>query len=114
MEIDAHVRAAEAANDLSHNLERHTIEPHQRAKMLDWMVEVLVAFRCSDQTFYQAVSIMDRYFKNCEKSLLATDLHLSGIAAMFLASKYEEVLPLSLKTVQEKIGHGKFSEDDIL
>ena len=57
---------------------------------------------------------MDRYFKNCQKALVATDLHLTGIAAMFLASKYEEVMPLALKTVQAKIGHGKFSEDDIL
>ena len=114
MEIDAHLRAAEAASDVSRNLERHEIQALQRAKMLDWMVEVLAVFRCSDQVFFQAVNILDRYFKQCQEVIPVKDLHLSGVVAMFLASKYEDIVPLTLKTVQEKIGHAKFSDDDIM
>jgi hypothetical protein len=32
---------------------------------------------------------------------------------MFIASKYEDVFPLLMKTVFNKIGHKKISEDDI-
>lgn len=32
---------------------------------------------------------------------------------MFIASKYEDVYPLLMKTVFNKIGHKKISEEDI-
>jgi hypothetical protein len=44
-------------------LGRHQISIDYRAKMVDWMVEVLTTFKTSDQTFFLAVNIMDRFFK---------------------------------------------------
>jgi hypothetical protein len=43
-------------------LRRHNITPSLRAKMVDWMVEVLRVFDCSEATFFKAVSIMDLYY----------------------------------------------------
>ncbi len=77
--------------------------------MVDWMVEVLTTFKCSDQSFYLAINILDRYFKNVDKSLPSNELHLSGIVSMFIASKYEDIIPLLMRTVVNKIGHGKFN-----
>ena len=51
---------------------------------------------------------MDRYFKSVEMSLPSSDLHLTGIVTMFIASKYEDVVPLMMRTVVNKIGHNKF------
>lgn len=78
--------------------------------MVDWMIEVLTTFKNSDQTFFLAVSIMDRYFKNMGliAHLPSSELHITGIVSMFLASKYEDVVPLLMRTVVNKIGHGKF------
>lgn len=76
--------------------------------MVDWMVEVLTTFKNADQTFFLAVNLLDRYFKETDKVLSGSDLHLSGIAAMFTASKYEDVIPLLMRTVINKIGHSKF------
>jgi len=76
--------------------------------MIDWMVEVLTTFKTSDQTFFLAVNILDRYFKETDKTLSGGDLHLSGIVGMFIASKYEDVIPLLMRTVINKIGHNKF------
>ena len=76
--------------------------------MVDWMVEVLTTFKCSDQTFFLAVNILDRYFKHSDKNLSSSDLHLSGIVTMFIASKYEDVIPILMRTVINKIGHNKF------
>jgi hypothetical protein len=78
-----------------------------RARMIDWMIEVLTNFKCDDLTFFLAVSIMDRFFKNSPNVLQVADLHIIGVTSMFLASKYEDIYPLKMKTVYEKIGHGK-------
>lgn len=57
---------------------------------------------------------MDRYFKACKHVLPMSDLHIIGVVSMFLASKYEDVIPLSLKIVYNKVGHKKLSTDQIL
>lgn len=41
------------------------------------------------------------------------ELHLVGVAAMLVASKYEEVYPLRMSVVYEKIAHKKLSTDSI-
>ena len=56
---------------------------------------------------------MDRYFALSKKALKPTDLHLLGIAAMFLAAKYEEIYPFKMRHVYEKIGHRKLSKSSI-
>lgn len=75
--------------------------------MVDWMIEVLTNFRCDDQTFFLAVSLMDRYFKNCKTRKEVSDLHIIGVSSMFIASKFEDIYPLKMKTVFEKIAHKK-------
>ena len=113
-EIDAYLRKIDAGSDLFLSLDRHAIEAQHRAKMVDWMIEVLASFKCCDQTFFLSVNIMDRYFKSCKQALPMADLHIVGVVSMFLASKYEDVIPLSLKIVYNKIGHKKLSTDQIL
>jgi hypothetical protein len=66
------------------------------------MIEVLTNFKCDDQTFFLSVSLMDRYFKGC-----AGDLHITGVTCMFVASKFEDIYSLKMKTVFEKIAHQK-------
>ena len=79
--------------------------------MVDWMCEVLnIAFSniCGDQTLFLAVSLMDRYFESRKASGIPfknSVLHLTGVTCMFMASKYEDVKPLLMKTVFNKIGH---------
>ncbi len=82
--------------------------------MIDWMVEVLHAYKMSDQTFFLAVNILDRFFKKARKSLPQSELHLTGMVSMFISSKYEDLSPLLMKTIINKIGHGKFSLKNIL
>ena len=42
-----------------------------------------------------------------------SDLHLIGVTVMFMASKYEEIYPLRLSVVHEKIAHRKIHPDQI-
>ena len=44
---------------------------------------------------------------------MVSELHITGVTAMFLASKYEDIYPLKMKTVFEKIGHKRIQVEDI-
>lgn len=93
-------------NFLTENsLMKHKITPALRARMIDWMIEVLTNFKCDDQTFFLAVRLMDRYFKNKAETREIGDLHIIGVTCMFIASKYEDIYPLKMKMVHEKIAH---------
>ncbi|CAD8043080.1 unnamed protein product [Paramecium primaurelia] len=94
-------------------LKNHTIPSNLRAKMIDWMVEVLCSYKCTDQTFFVAVRTLDFYFAKNEKQLEISDLHLCGVTSMFIAAKYEEIHPMKLSVVYEKIGHKKLTTDQI-
>ena len=50
---------------------------------------------------------MDRYFKNAVLRKEVSDLHIVGVTSMFIASKFEDIYPLKMKTVYEKIAHKK-------
>ena len=56
---------------------------------------------------------MDRFFKNTEKCKEVSDLHLTGVTSMFVASKFEDIYPLRMKTVHEKIAHKKLDIEKI-
>lgn len=122
--IDAYLKQKESESQISSQfLKAHKITGPYRAKMVDWMLEVLSAFHCADQTFFLAVSLMDRYFDALSQayqllpdpqySLELNELHITGIVAMFMASKYEDIFPLLMKTVVKKIGHEKITQDSV-
>lgn len=69
-DIESYMKTLSEINSVSEcHLRNHKITGVYRAKMIDWMVEVLSAFKCSDQTFFLAVNIMDRYFSELNSGL---------------------------------------------
>ena len=81
--------------------------------MVDWMIEVLTNFKGDDQTFFLAVSLQDRFFGGCKGEKKVEDLHIIGVTSMFVASKFEDIYPLKMKTVYEKIAHKKLEIKDV-
>ena len=55
--------------------------------MVDWMIEVLTNFKCDDLTFFLAVSLMDRYFKGCQKELKIVNLQRAYCGPPWLRSR---------------------------
>ena len=47
---------------LHHFLAKHSITSFLRAKMVDWMIEVLSSYKMSEESFFRSVSLMDQYF----------------------------------------------------
>lgn len=95
-------------------LNNHQTEERHRAKMLDWMSEVLSIYKQSQATFYKSVFLLDLYYKKKQTRIQLKELHLNGIVCMFIASKQEEVNPLKLDTIINNIGKGKFSKEQLL
>lgn len=94
-------------------LQNHKITSHIRTKMIDWMIEVLSVFDCMDETFFLSVNIMDIFFQKTKKVYRNEDIHLIGIASMFISSKFQEIYPLSLKNFVGKVAHDMLNENDI-
>ena len=97
-------------------LVHHKITERMRTRMVDWMIEVLSNYHCDESTYFESVNLMDRYFKECENRkeiLQPAELHLIGVTSMFIASKYQDIYPLRLKIVQDKIAHNKLTCKEI-
>lgn len=107
--IDGYIRMLETQFTTENCLKIHKITPTLRARMVDWMIEVLTNFRCEDQTFFLAVNLLDRFLKGSTEQQEVADLHLMGVTSMFIASKYEDISPLKMKMVYEKIAHKKLT-----
>jgi hypothetical protein len=112
-DIDEYTRELETQFNTANSLVRHKITPALRARMIDWMIEVLTNFKCDDQTFFLSCSLLDRFFKLKQETREISDLHIIGVTVMFIASKYEDIYPLKMKMVYEKIAHKKLSIEKI-
>ena len=112
-EILDHLRLLEQKLKTDDCLKNHSISHDLRARMIDWMIEVFTKCDYHDQTLFIASKLMDRFFKNCDVSCEANDLHIIGVCAMLIASKYEEIIPLRLDFVYEKILHKKYATDTL-
>ena len=82
--------------------------------MLDWMIEVISSYKFTPKTYFTAVQLMDRYFKAEDQRLPITKLHIIGVVTMLIATKMDEVYPLKIKTVYEKIVHKKIDKSEIV
>ena len=101
---------------LSNPLDGHQITKEYRTKMVDWMVEVCTSFRCYDRTWFLAVQIFDKYLSliRGQKILKNSDVHPIGVVSIYLASKYEDVVPINSFIAHDKISHKAVSQKDIL
>jgi len=67
------------------------ITQSMRSILVDWLVEVSEEYKLQTETLYLAVSYIDRFLS--VMSVQRAKLQLVGTAAMFIASKYEEIYP---------------------
>jgi cyclin B len=67
------------------------INSRMRAILVDWMVEVVWKYQLRSETLHISVNIMDRYLSKA--TVMRKHLQLVGVAAMFIASKLEDIDP---------------------
>ena len=87
------------------------LEWKMRGILVDWLLEVHTRFRLLPETLFLAVNIIDRFLS--AKVVQLDRLQLVGVTAMFIASKYEEVLSPHVQNFKHVADDG-FSEAEIL
>jgi cyclin A len=63
--------------------------------LVDWLVEVVDEFQLSQETLFLAITLLDRFMS--VKPVLCCQLQLLGVTCLWVAAKYEEVMPPSLQ-----------------
>jgi len=66
-----------------------------RAVLVDWLIDVHATYELRNETLFLAVCIVDAYLARVQAS--RRDLQLIGVAALFIAAKYEEIHPPEVK-----------------
>ncbi|GAB4816531.1 hypothetical protein N2152v2_003577 [Parachlorella kessleri] len=71
------------------------INPKMRAILVDWLIDVSLKFKLAPETLYLATSYLDRFLQ--KRAVQRSSLQLVGIAALHIASKYEEIMLSDLR-----------------
>jgi hypothetical protein len=87
------------------------LEWKMRGILVDWLIEVHTRFHLLPETLFLAINIIDRFLSN--KVVQLDRLQLVGVTAMFIASKYEEVLSPHVANFRHVADDG-FTEAEIL
>ena len=94
-------------------LKSHHISSSSRTKMVNWMMEIFASYASEPLSFFLAVEIMDNYLQKTKNIYRENDIHLIGMACIYMASKMEDIIPLHMVHIKTKIGHDKFSKQEI-
>ncbi|KAL8935933.1 MAG: hypothetical protein Q9216_005192 [Gyalolechia sp. 2 TL-2023] len=113
VEIFEYLKVLEEATMPNPNYMEHQdhLEWHLRGVLVDWLIEVHTRFHLLPETIFLAINIIDRFLSTRVVEL--EKLQLVGITAMFIASKYEEVLSPHVQNFKHVADDG-FSEEEIL
>nr|ACN54752.1 cyclin B [Scylla paramamosain] len=74
-----------------HYLEGQTVTHKMRLILVDWLVQVHHRFTLTQETLFLTVGILDRYLQK-ERNVPRNKIQLVGVTAMFIASKFEEMV----------------------
>ncbi len=65
-----------------------TVSEQSRAKLIDWLSELHYKYKMFPETIFTIVSLVDQYLSVKEVPL--SELQLVGVAALYIAAKFEE------------------------
>ncbi|KAJ6084004.1 G2/mitotic-specific cyclin [Penicillium sp. IBT 16267x] len=113
VEIFDHLQQLELSTLPNHEYIDHQpdLEWKMRGILVDWLIEVHTRFRLLPETLFLAVNIIDRFLS--EEQVALDRLQLVGVTAMFIASKYEEVLSPHVANFSH-VADETFSDKEIL
>ena len=95
-------------------LKKHLIKSSSRTRMVNWMMEIFASYSSEPLSFFLAVEIMDNYLQKTNKIYNENDIHLIGMVSIYMASKMEDIIPLHMVPIKTKIGHDRFTQEEII
>jgi hypothetical protein len=97
--------------DYLSSIQKNHITNEMRTKLIDWLSQVHNRYRLRDETLFLCVNILDRFLSM--KAVSRSKLQLVGVAALMIASKYEDIYCPSTKNYVE-ICANTYSTEEIL
>lgn len=82
--------------------------------LIEWMFKVIETFNQNEMTLFRAIAILDSYMALEKTQFDLQKFHLFGCISILLASKLEEVHPITNVNVYKDLCHEKFSLEEIL
>ncbi|KAJ3238093.1 hypothetical protein HDU81_008392 [Chytriomyces hyalinus] len=83
-----------------------------RATLVDWLATLHFKLSLLPETLFLTMNLMDR-FMSLKPSVSAEKFQLVGVTAIFIASKYEEILVPSVQILVHMVGGG-YTSNEIL
>ena len=80
--------------------------------LIDWLVDVHLNFKLVLETLYLSVNIINRYL-NFSLNHQKSELQLIGIAALLIASKYEDMYPCSIQQLLQ-IANNSYIKSELI
>jgi len=71
------------------------VNEQMRGVLIDWIIEVNLKFKLREETLFLTVSIIDKFLSR--NVINRSKLQLLGVAAMFIACKFEEIYTPHIK-----------------
>mmetsp|Transcript_9458 Transcript_9458/g.8991 ORF Transcript_9458/g.8991 Transcript_9458/m.8991 type:complete len:152 (+) Transcript_9458:979-1434(+) len=87
------------------------IKDTSRAFLVEWIIDVHRKFRLMPETLYVTVYIIDKFLSL--EQIKKQELHLLGVTALLISTKYEEIYPPELKDLLN-VSENKFSRQEVL
>jgi G2/mitotic-specific cyclin-B, other len=87
------------------------VKDTSRAFLVEWIIDVHRKFRLKAETLYTTVYVIDRYLSL--KQIRKTQLHILGVSALLIATKYEEIYPPDMKDLLQ-VSENKFTRAEVL
>jgi len=87
------------------------VKDTSRAFLVEWIIDVHRKFRLHPETLYVTVSIIDRFLS--KQQIKKSQLHILGVTALLISTKYEEIYPPDLKELLQ-VSENKFSRAQVL
>ena len=61
-----------------------------RAKLFNWFMEIFMVYKLNKHAYFRTIMLFDNFVQTCDKPLQESEVDLWGLAALFIAVKYEE------------------------
>jgi len=87
------------------------VKDTSRAFLIEWIIDVHRKFRLKPETLYVTVYVIDRFLSL--KQIKKSQLHILGVTALLISTKYEEIYPPELKDLLT-VSENKFTKKTVL
>ncbi|TNV81199.1 hypothetical protein FGO68_gene5972 [Halteria grandinella] len=86
-----------------------------RAHLIDWLTHACEVLPKEDCTLpFIATGMMDRFYKASKVAQPESEIQLTGLTGLFIASKYFEITPIFLKQLVSEMGYDKYTQKQFL